>query len=318
MLLSRKAFILILLLSILCSCEKDTDVIKEQIVNVNNSLLININPYAILLDISWQQNNAEQNIQPNLDEISGIIPSINNDSCYWVNEDSGSSGKIHLYSQSGKKVATYNFPGLGINDMEDLAFSENNTIYIGDFGDNNYSRNNYKIIEINDRKMSIGEEYTTTDAKTINFRYDYDDEGNLNKYNCEAFIFEPLSQSIYLFTKEASRSYIYRLEAPFDYNNINEAKKIGEFRINGQRVTAADITFDGNCFILKTYEYIFYWERVNNETFEELIQKTPMLLPYKGEAQGEAVCFSLNKNNYFTISEKNNGITPSLRHYYKK
>ena len=131
------------------------------------------------------------------------------------------------------------------------------------------------------------------------------------------FIFEPISKSFYLFTKEASRSYIYRLDPPFDYNNINKAKKVGEFRINGQKVTAADITYDRKMFILKTYEYIFYWERNNNETFEELIQTTPKLLPYKGEAQGEAACFSMNKNNYFTISEKSNGIIPSIRHYYK-
>ena len=81
-----------------------------------------------------------------------------------MNEDSGSLGKIYLYSQSGNKIATYSFPGIGVNDMEDLAYQTHdnniaNTIYIGDFGDNNYRRSNCKIIVISDRTMTTGEEF---------------------------------------------------------------------------------------------------------------------------------------------------------------
>jgi len=316
-------FSLILLLgySLLSSCSKKiTDEIDES--QLETSYFIKkINPFALNIDTTWNASTVSTDIFPILKEASGIVPSLENDSCYWINEDSGSPGRIFLYSESGNQRAIYNFKGFGVEDMEDLAyyFNKNNNkgyIYIGDFGDNNTSRADIKVLIIEDKKIAINEQLDADTVRILNLKYK--SENGINpKFNCEAFICEPNTGVLYFFTKESSSSYIYRLSPPFDFEHINILEKIGEFDINAQKVTAADMSLNGNYFVLKTYEYIFIWQNNSNLDFEELLKEDPLKLPYQGEAQGEAFCFSSNADKYLTISELNNGIQPKLRINYK-
>ena len=311
------AYIAIIFTSFNMSCNKRTSDNIDDNVDTIQLLDININPFSLDMDTNWFDFNSEIAINPTIDEASGIIPSFLNDSCYWINEDSGSPGRIFLYSINGNRKGTYNFKGIGVTDMEELAYyhesNDRTIIYVGDFGDNNVVRNDYKIIELNDVAFANGESIDANSVKIIRFEY-RDEKQQKQRYNCEAFICDPLSKNLYLFTKQGSLSEIYKLEPPFDYDNVNIAKKIGSIHISsGQKVTAADISFDRNYFVLKTYDYIFIWNNKSNLTLEELLKSSPKKLPYVGEAQGEAFCFSTNSSSYITTSEYKNGILPKLQ-----
>jgi len=314
-------YIAIILSVAVTSCDKSISDNLDDNFNTVELIDININPYSLDVDTNWVEFNSEIAISPIIDEASGIIPSFDNDSCYWINEDSGSPGRIFLYSINGTRRGTYNFNGIGVKDMEDLAYyhesSEKSIIYVGDFGDNNESRNDYKIIELNEVTFVNRESIDADSVKIIRFEYQ-DENQKKQKYNCEAFICDPLSKNLYLFTKKGSLSEIYKLEPPFDYNNMNIAKKIGSIHISGQKATAADISYDRNYFVLKTYDYILVWNNDSNLTLEELLKTPPKKLPYLGEAQGESFCFSTNPSSYITISEYSNGILPKFKIHERK
>lgn len=258
-----------------------------------------------------------------INEISGICPSVNNDSNYWVHEDSKSEAKLQLLNVDGSIKGRYRFPGVGVTDLEDIAITKNvltqkHELYIGDIGDNSLARSSIKVIIIPDAKLTTNNEISANSIKKVAIEYRTINNEQVS-YNCEAMIVDPFSGNLFLFTKSAKSSIIYKVSYPFNYEDMNYALPIGEFLNSGNRVTAADLSTDGMQFILKTYEHIYHWQRYSlNEPLDSLFKRIPVELPYQAEVQGEAVCFSLNNEHYITVSEKASGIEPKLYFYSRK
>lgn len=70
-------------------------------------------------------------------------------------------------------------------------------------------------------------------------------------------------------------------------------------------VTAADISLDQKSLLIRTYGNVWLYNRKNeNISFSELITaSTPNSIAHPFEAQGEAICFNLDGNAFYTISE---------------
>jgi hypothetical protein len=82
--------------------------------------------------------------------------------------------------------------------------------------------------------------------------------------------------------------------------------------------TAGTVSKDGSEVLIKTYNRIYYWKKVGNQSFLELIAAKPSFVPYDPiEEQGEAICFD-EHGGYYTLSEFSRSVTPVLYHYKKK
>ena len=128
--------------------------------------------------------------------------------------------------------------------------------------------------------------------------------------DAEAMVYEEERNRRYIFTKASGQCHVLSCEL-----SVRDEELVLEHHLNldfpRERVTAAD--FNHSRLMIKTYEHIYSWE-VGNEGIIDALKTVPLLMPYKVEAQGEAVCWSWDKG-YVTISEYSNSIEPVFNIY---
>lgn len=300
-----KRLVFFLYILTLFSCETNASLQDEE-----SRLSVSLNWRELSIDSAFSLAYSSEPIQPLIEEISGICPSHCIDSAYWVHEDSGTAPKLYLYHIRGHKLATVNLKGIGARDFEDISSTYNQVVYIADIGDNNEVRPDIKIYQFNDPFSLTVKDTTLTDIKlfTVNYPDAY------GAQDAEAFSVDPLTGDFYIFTKAVGHSNIFRL--PYETQDTQVVLEyVGNLSMSHEKITASDFSTDGCHFLLKSYEYIYEWERGDAISFSEVIKNTPKVLPYKVEAQGEAACWSLNANAYITISEYSNSIHPVFRFY---
>ena len=119
----------------------------------------------------------------------------------WTFNDSGNGNQIfRVDSATGSILQTVTVTNATNVDWEDIT-SENNYLFIGDFGNNNGDRTDLKIYRI--AKSDLSSVAVNVTATVINYAYSdqtsFPSLPNNNNYDCEAMIF--LNDSIHLFSK---------------------------------------------------------------------------------------------------------------------
>lgn len=231
-------------------------------------------------------------VTPIIREASGIADSRTQPGHIWVEEDSGNPSRLYLLAHTGVVKQTVFLKGITNRDWEDICWAKGR-LYLGETGDNNQLRTEYSIYAFEEPLPE-----TDTVSAIDKIRFEYED----GAHDTEAFLVEPESGDIYLFTKRDNPSGIYRIAYPYSLTEINKAVKLGELSIAG--VVSAALSADNSKVILKTYTQLFYYTRLADEKLSDLFTREPQLLPYKMEPQGEAVCFAADGSGFFTLSEK--------------
>lgn len=170
----------------------------------------------------------------------------------WTFGDSGNPATLYAVdTTSGKmlqSVMVDNYPNV---DWEDIA-ADQDFIYVGDFGNNNGTRTDLRILKIAKKDISEGQNIHVN-AEAIQFSYvdqeTYSADSKTN-FDCEALI--SFGDTLFIFTKD-HRDYKTRIYAlpkvPGDY----VAKPLGEYYIGGL-VTGADYDQASNTIILIGYD----------------------------------------------------------------
>lgn len=241
-------------------------------------------------------------VTPMINETSGIADSRKNPGFLWVQEDGGNPTQLYLLNRAGIVQKKIFLDDVTNRDWEDMALVDNE-IYIGEIGDNNAAYTEYAIYKFPEPLMSVD---TVHNPETIRFRYA---DG---PRDAETFLVDPSDKSIYLITKRDNPSRIYKLSPPFSNAAVNIASQVGELQLTG--VVSAALSSDRKEIIAKTYFGLGYYKVGAGEKLESALGKTPFVLPYTAEPQGEAVCFSTSNNGYFTLSEK--GFANEVKLYF--
>jgi hypothetical protein len=97
---------------------------------------------------------------------------------------------------------------------------------------------------------------------------------------------------------------------------INQAVYAGTMTVSG--ITSACSSPDGKELLAKNYTNIFYWKRNAGESILSALQRSPVLLDYTLEPQGEAICFKNDNSAFYTISEKPSFVTSVTLNLYKR
>ncbi|MEQ8240295.1 MAG: hypothetical protein RIA69_13835 [Cyclobacteriaceae bacterium] len=227
--------------------------------------------------------------EPSLNEISGIVPSVKHKDHFWVINDSGDAPNLYLINANGALVATITVNNAQNYDWEALALDPaNGVIYIGDIGDNQAKRDTiqiYKVVEPDFGQTSI-------EATKMNLVYE---EG---ARDAETLMFDPKSQQLVLVTKRELRTHLYQFPFIEGHQSI---RSLG--RINHTYFTGGDISPEGDVLI-KNYWRTFLWSAKPKISIAKMItKKRPQKVRYKKEIQGEAICWSLGGDSFFTLSE---------------
>ena len=240
-------------------------------------------------------------LNPLVNEISGIADSKVNPGYIWGEEDSGNPNQIYLISHNGTVIKQVYLNGITNRDWEDMALVDG-SIYIAETGDNGGTYGSYRFYKFAEPSMNTD---TVTNIETINFTYP---DG---PHDAEAFLVDE-SKDIYILTKRDNVSRIYKLSYP--YNSNNTVSLVGSLPYS----SVVSATMNANEIIVKTYPGLFYYKRQSNQTIEQTLKSAYTSLPYVLEPQGEAVGFANDGSGFYTISEKGFGSTVNIYFYKRK
>lgn len=252
-----------------------------------------------------------------IDEASGLAASASMPGYLWTIQDSGQPNSLYLVSKDGKNIKQYNVPGSNNHDWEEVAVGPGpdngvSYAYIADIGNNKQpataTNTIYRIPEINSTDGS----FSQNALQKITFSYpDGPRDG-------EALIVDPVTKDIFVLSKEAPNSNIYKLSYPQSTTDVSVAEKVGT--VPGVALaTAGSISKDGNEIVVRTYLGVYYWKRSSGETVAQtLVKSANKTLTVALEPQGEAICFENEGKGFYTLSEKGNAAGVSLNYYKRK
>lgn len=248
-------------------------------------------------------------------EASGLVSSIVNPGYLWTLNDGGNSNEIFLIDDSGDIKLACKLKKIDNRDWEDIAIWQDPAdsiiyLYVGEIGDNDARydfKYIYRFIEPvlhKDDKISI-EEIDTWTIKLPD-----------GKRDMEAMTIDQASGDLYLVSKREKNVNVYLSEYASTFKSDTLVPNIVA-SIPYFNTVAIDISFDSKQVLLKTYDEIFYWSKVDTLSIAQTLLLTPIKLDYKKEPQGEAIAWNLDGSGFYTLSES----TPHTKarlYFYKK
>ena len=247
-----------------------------------------------------------------LDEASGIADSKTNPGYVWVQEDGGNPNDIALLSHDGVLLKKFIIKSAVNHDWEDIALANGpiagtNYIYVADIGDNNLAFSQHALYRFAEPGTAAKE---VSDYDQITFQYP---DG---AHDAEAILVDNTTKDIYIITKRDASSKIYKLPYPQSTAAINTAVLSGSLTFSG--VTSAAFSSDNKEILIRTYEKIYYWKKKKEQSIEQTLAETPVVLSYQLEPQGEAICFKNDNSGFFTLSERPSIIAAINLNFYKR
>lgn len=229
-------------------------------------------------------------ITNSLSEVSAVEYVINSD-LLWTIADSGNSNNLYGLSEKGHIVKSIDISNTKNIDWEDLTSDTKGNIYIGDFGNNNEKRKNFKIYKI--KSSDLNKESAI--AEIIEFTLP---EKQKSK-DFEAFLI--YDNAFYIFSKEHKKFIV--LKVP---NKIgkHEAVISTTYKLEGKknRITSADISTDGKTVVLLNHDKLWKCSNFKGDNF---FSNKIEMISFNHDSQKEGICFKTNSK--VLITDERNG-----------
>jgi hypothetical protein len=245
-----------------------------------------------------------------LSEASGLIHGSGN--FWWSHNDSGDGPFLYAVDPKGKLLGKVEVQGAKNIDWEELTAgpclgksAQERCLYIGDIGDNSRWRDDATIYAVReptpkDQKINL--------LATLPLRYPD------RPANSEAFVYDVQGKQFLIFTKERNGRVFTRSLNPTEPTlkqiatvDLSPQTNLGSPRL----VTGAALSQDGRTLLLRSYLAAFRWFRAADEPWSKVLARLPVLIPLLPEAQGEAIAFGPEDQDFYSTSEK----VPNLAHY---
>lgn len=249
---------------------------------------------------------------PLLEEVSGLVVSHRFPNRLYVHTDSGGETALFVLDTLGNELGKLELSGLSNRDWEDIAVGPgpngSSYIYVAEIGDNEGKYDQIYLYRFLEPEQLQAIPSTAIDRVSLQFPGGPKD--------AEAFLVDPISGELFLVSKRETKNTLYRVPVDGFQKGNALLEKLHSFDFTSS--VGADVSRDGSQILIKNYLQVFYWTRLANQSLSEALQAPPRRLPYLAEPQGEAIGFNYKGNAYFTLSEKRNGIIPTLYRYPKK
>ena len=268
----------------------------------------------VVKPVQFSTEPTQTKIDPDqIDEASGMVDSRSMPGALWVQQDGGNPAELALLGYDGRIRGKLAIPNATNRDWEDLSSGpgpqENiNYLYIAEIGDNTGQHGQYTVYRLPEPK-------NLTDVPSLveRIRFTYPDGAR----DAETLLLDPQTRDLFVVSKRETKVRLYRLPYPQSTTSTIKAELLGELPFTF--VTGGAFSPDGSEIVLRTYANVFHWSRKKGQSVADAMQRTTARdLPYRLEPQGEAICFDRENKGYFTVSEKANGINPTLNYYLRK
>jgi hypothetical protein len=295
-------FSLVLLAFFTQSCAEGNTQVVEKIDSINQKV------DSLFLAGIPQGNVAN----PLLEEVSGLVASQRYPNRLYVQTDSGGEAAVFVLDTLGNELGRLDLSGLKNRDWEDIAIGPgpNGTsyIYVAEIGDNEAKYEEIYLYRFAEPELLQAIPSTAIDQVKLQYPGGPKD--------AETLLADPITGTLFLVSKREPKNALYQVPSSAFEKGSATLEKVHEFDFNSS--VGGDISNDGSQILIKTYLAVFYWKRTEKQSLVETLQAAPMRLPYVPEPQGEAIGFTFKGDSYFTLSEKRNGVTPTLYRYPKK
>jgi hypothetical protein len=245
-----------------------------------------------------------------MDETSGIAASGIFKDMYYIHNDSGDTSRFFMISPDGKLQHTIYYKNTNTYidefDCEDIAVGpgpakQKSYIYIANIGDNGHERPSVTIYRFEEQPS--WQKDSVVYANTAKLFLKYPD----GPADAETLMIDPVEKLLCIVSKREDSVKVYTTPLNYKDNDTVTLTLRCKLFFEGAKpfkwITAGDISRDGKQILLKNYQNVYYWKRSHDEHIWQTMQKTPEILPYQVEKQGEAIGFTADGKGYFTTSE---------------
>lgn len=233
----------------------------------------------LILSFSCNTGNLKviADLPSSLKEVSAveIIP---NSNLFWVIEDAGNKNVLYGLNEKGKIVKELKITNSKNNDWEELTSDNEGNIYIGDFGNNNKTRTQFKILKVSRPELVINE----TISEHINFTLPKD----VKSKDFEAFFL--IDSTFYIFSKNQKSGTLFSVP-----NSIgsHEATFMTNFNLKGKNNAITSADYKKGTIALLNHEKVWLISEFKNDNF---FDGKIEALEFNHKSQKEGVCFKAN------------------------
>ncbi len=130
----------------------------------------------------------------------------------WTHNDSGDSPRIFAVDGNGKTNTVLNLRGATRVDFEDISTGPNHTLWVGDIGDDKWSRPHVTVYKVAEPKMR-----GVLTARPTAYKLAFPD----GPRNAEALLVHPITGRIYVVSKQAQNAGVYAAPKKLATTSVN-------------------------------------------------------------------------------------------------
>ncbi|HAE68406.1 MAG TPA: hypothetical protein DCG77_14640 [Sphingobacterium sp.] len=245
---------------------------------------------------------------PQLKEVSGITPAYQEGN-FWVHNDSGDGATIYLIDRQAKLLKKFSLEGVSVVDCEDIdrvKIGDTYFLVLADIGNNAGKRTWTCLYVFPEPQADDPGLIPKKSIRAIFLKFP-----GQQRLDAESIMIDPIDNMLYVISKREFRSTVYGAEV---FTNVKQQyftlNRIAELPFTFATASAIDQT--GTQLLVKNITHIFYWQRNRSESWKQVLQRKPAILPYQVEPQGEAIAFDSNGTGFYTISERPFGLKSYL------
>jgi len=242
---------------------------------------------------------------PEATELSGLVLSPTRRGVLWSHNDSGDRARLFALRTDGSLIASLDVPGARAVDWEDIAVGPDDTLLVGDIGDNRASRASIDVWRVKEPRLG-DRPATTAPATRLSLKYP---DG---AHDAETLIADRRTGEVVVVTKRVDgRSGVYAasVTAP------ETLRKVTTLRLGlGGLATAGDVSADGRVVAIRTYTALYVWSKRPGASIASALKRKPCVgsAPLLAEGQGESLALSGDGRSFYTVPEGANAV---LRRY---
>lgn len=212
--------------------------------------------------------------------------------------------RIVYLDRSCRVTRTLGYPSPAC-DPEDLAVAPDGTLWVADTGDNLTAQTRRQSVALWRVPAGGG-------APVIN-RLTYPD----GPHDAEALLFTGDGTPVIVTKELGTTAYLYQPTGPLQPGTAGvPMRRVGEFRpiaagaanslgaVGETMITGAATSPDRRRIALRTYTAAYEWDVPDGDVVKAITTGTPRLTPLPHEPQGEAIAYTVDGQDFLTLSDE--------------
>ena len=235
---------------------------------------------------------------PAIHESSGLAASLRRPGIYWTHNDSGSGPLLYAFDSAGRSHGRWEVEGVRPRDWEALSAGPGPSLYIGDIGDNERTREEIVVYRLPEPDAAARTTAAKRAEKPAALRLRYPD----GPHNAEALLVHPKSGDLYIITKAQlgdPETAVYKAAAPVPAGRLTTLRKVHTLHLRRSPllmllsggVTGADVSPDGRRVALVDYTRAYELALPQDQPFDEIWKQAPVELEFGERKQGESIAY---------------------------